>query len=210
MYLTPPTGTVEVHAALDDGRLGMISTPGQGNRLRERGPWIADNGCYGKNYVGDAAWLAWLDSRAPDQRARCLFAVAPDVVGDAAATLARSAPHLPTIRTLGYPAAFVAQDGLEDLEVPWGAFDVLFIGGSTDWKLGAAARRLVAEAKTHGKWVHMGRVNSHRRLRYAAFIGCDSADGTYLAFGPETNLPGLMGWLRGVNDQGDLLEGVFA
>ena len=29
-----------------------------------------------------------------------------------------------------------------------------------------------------GKWVHMGRVNSTRRIRYAASIGCDSVDGT--------------------------------
>jgi hypothetical protein len=30
-------------------------------------------------------------------------------------------------------------------------------------------------------------------LRYAASIGCDSADGTYLAFGPERNLSRLLG-----------------
>lgn len=27
-------------------------------------------------------------------------------------------------------------------------------------------------------------------------IGCDSADGTYLAYGPDTNLPKLETWLR--------------
>ena len=42
-------------------------------------------------------------------------------VGDAAATLTRSAPMLPRIRALGYPAALVAQDGLEHLAVPWDA-----------------------------------------------------------------------------------------
>ena len=85
--------------------------------------------------------------------------------GDAAATLTRSAPFLPAIRALGYPAALVAQDGLEDLDVPWDDFDVLFIGGSTEWKLGPHARALAAEAKARGKGVHMGRVNSQRRRR---------------------------------------------
>jgi hypothetical protein len=116
------------------------------------------------------------------------------VVGDAAATLARSVPFLPKIRELGYPAALVAQDGLEDLEVPWDEFDVLFIGGSTDWKLGPAVRELVAEAKRRGKHVHMGRVNSAKRFRYAESIGCDTVDGTYLTFGPSVNLPRLMKW----------------
>lgn len=109
-------------------------------------------------------------------------------------TLARSAPHLPAIRTLGYPAALVAQDGLEHLDVPWDDFDALFIGGSTEWKLGKAAARLVAEAKRRGKHVHMGRVNSRRRWSYAEHIGCDSVDGTFLAFGPDANLRRLQVW----------------
>jgi hypothetical protein len=42
--------------------------------------------------------------------------------------------------------------------------------------------------------VHCGRVNSWKRLAYAESIGCTSADGTYLTFGPEINLPKLLGW----------------
>jgi hypothetical protein len=92
--------------------------------------------------------------------------------------------------------------------MPWPWFDVLFLGGSTAWKLGPAARRLTAEAKARGKRVHMGRVNSLRRLRYADATGCDSADGTFLAFGPDVNLPALLGWLRVVNDQQPLWTGM--
>lgn len=90
--------------------------------------------------------------------------------------------------------------------VPWGEFDVLFIGGSTEWKLGAAVRGLVAEAKARGKGVHMGRVNSLKRFRYAEAIGCDSVDGTFLTFGPEKNLPELLSWVS--EGQGSLFEGV--
>lgn len=183
------------------GRLDMIATPKQGNALPPGVTWVADNGCFGKGYPGDDAWLAWLASYSTEERSRCMFAVAPDVVGDAVATLARSRPWLARIRALGYPAAFVAQNGAEDMVLPWDEFDALFIGGDTAWKLGPHARALTAEAKRRGKWVHMGRVNSARRLRYADAIGCDSADGTFIAFGPDQNLPKVMGWLRGVNDQ---------
>jgi hypothetical protein len=176
------------------GLLDTIMTPAQGNRLPDGVTWAADNGCFGKGFPGEAAWMAWLEKHS-EHADRCLFATAPDVVGDAQATLTRSLPHLPAIRALGYPAALVAQDGLEDLDVPWDAFDVLFIGGSTDWKLSPAAAGLVREAKARGKWVHMGRVNSRRRWSYAEYIGCDSVDGTFLAFGPDTNLPRLTNWV---------------
>jgi len=207
LYLANPCGPAVIDAMRDD-RLGFIDTPAQGNRRPAGVVWCADNGCFGKGYPGDQAWLAWLRKNSVDA-ATCLFATAPDVVGDAAATLERSAPFLPQIRGLGYPAALVAQDGLEHLEIPWESFDVLFIGGTTEWKLGKAARRLIREAKTRGKWVHMGRVNSERRYRYAHETGCDSVDGTYLTFGPLINLPKLLAWGR-VENQGSLFDELIA
>jgi hypothetical protein len=205
LYFANPIG--QARDLMTAGILGMIATPSQGNRIPDGATWCADNGCgpgaggvkQGTGYPGDAKWLAWLSKRTPEQIARCAFAVAPDVVGDAKATLERSAPWLPVIRDLGYPAALVAQDGLEALDVPWDAFDVLFIGGTTAWKLGPAARQLVADAKTKGKRVHMGRVNSQRRFRYAQAIGCDSVDGTKLAFGHDANLPHVIAWTQSVN-----------
>lgn len=189
---------------MSTGLIDCITTPLQGNAVPAGSWFCADNGCFGSGYPGDAAWYAWLETLPRD---RCRFAVAPDVVGDAAATLVRSAPWLPRIRGLGIPAAFVAQDGLEDLVVPWDSFDVLFVGGSTRWKLSAAARGVVADAKARGKSVHMGRVNSFQRIAYARHIGCDSVDGTYLVFGPDTNLPKLLGWLRRLDAQHDLFGG---
>lgn len=178
--------------------LGAILTPKQGNKIPDGIRWCADNGVFGKGFPGEDAWFAWL-AALPYDRALCEFAVAPDVVADAAATIARSAPWLPRIRSLGIPAAFVAQDGQETLSVPWGEFDVLFIGGSTEWKLSRHARSLAAEAKLRGKRVHMGRVNSFRRIVTASLTDCDTADGTYVAFGPDTNLPKLTAWLDDIN-----------
>jgi hypothetical protein len=155
--------------------MGQQPPPGQ--------RWAADNGRYSapQDYT-DAGYLAWL-AKMPAES--CLFATAPDVVGDAAATLALSCPMFDPIRRAGYFVALVAQDGLEDLDIPWADFDVLFIGGTTDWKLGEACRLIVAEAKRRGRWVHMGRVNSLKRMRYAESIGCDSADGTVLKHDPN-------------------------
>lgn len=214
-YFANPS-TPRVRDAMAAGLIDCIETPKQGNRPVDGATWCADNGCFGKGYPGDDEWYAWLESNA-DRASMCLFAVAPDVVGDADATIERSRPWLPKIRALGYPAALVAQNGLElwgsarlvtngfpQSSIEWEEFDVLFIGGDTAWKLGPEARAIVTEAKRRGKWVHMGRVNSEKRLRYADAIGCDSADGTYIAFGPDQNLPDVLAWLRGVNGQGVL------
>ena len=185
-----------------EGALGFIDTPLQGNARPDGVTWCADNGCFSAKW--DAGkWWAWLQANA-DHASSCAFAVAPDVVADHEATMARSLPWLPKIREFGYPVAFVLQDGAHDL--PWDDFDVLFIGGSTAYKLGPDARALTTEAKAHGKWVHMGRVNSFRRIEYAAWIGCDSADGTYLTFGPDTNLPKLLSWLERLDSQPFLPE----
>lgn len=202
------------------GTIGMIATPAEGRSPEDARWWAADNGCFGKGYPGDTEWLAWLSSHAAHAD-RCLFATAPDVVGDAAATLARSASWLPRIRAAGYPAALVAQNGLTVEDTPWDTFDVLFLGGSAEclpcgyvkpitdrqrtvcptcgrllreWKLAPAAAQLALAAKYRGKWVHMGRVNTYRRWRYAEYIGCDSVDGTTLAIGPDKNLAVVHGW----------------
>lgn len=183
-----------------DGLLGYIATPTSTHSTQrvDGAKWCADNGCFGKKYNEEKWWLwlqeqtQWLDT--------CLFATAPDVVGDAAATLLLAEIWLPKIRSLGYPAALVAQDGLEDMVVPWDEFDCLFIGGTTDWKLGESVRELTAEAKRRGKWVHIGRVNSNKRFRYSAFtLQADSCDGTYLIFGPDVNLPKLLSWVDGIS-----------
>jgi hypothetical protein len=192
------------------GRLrgvGYLLTPRMGQRPAQGVVWAADNGCFSQPEAFDLdAYFVWLDALTPFAGA-CLFATAPDVVGDARATLARSLPVLPQLRDAGYRAALVAQDGLEHMEVPWDAFDALFIGGSTRWKLSEGAAALARHARSLGKWVHMGRVNSLRRLRIAETMGCHSADGTFLKYGPNVNLPRLSGWLRELAEN-PLLPGI--
>lgn len=192
IYVANPS-TPRVRGAMIAGRLGCMTTPAQGNRVPDGVWWAADNGVFGKGYPGDRAWLGWLASRSADAD-RCLFVTAPDVVGDAWATERRSLPFLPLIRDLGYPAAFVAQNGTEDTGLPYDEFDVLFLGGDDEYKLGEHAADLVRSARAHGKWVHMGRVSSRKRYEYAASIGCQSVDGTFLAFGPDKLLDECLSW----------------
>jgi|SRR5271166_4258591 len=165
----------------DHPHLGRLLTPRHCCSVGEtaRWPWAADNDCY--RAFDPYAYVRMLDriASAPEG---CLFATVPDVVGDATATARLFEVWWRAPWRRGLPAALVAQDGLEHLggwlASAWPRIDALFIGGSTDWKLGPHAERLAAEACKRGKWVHMGRVNSARRMRYAASIGCDSVDGT--------------------------------
>lgn len=180
---------------VDRPGFGFMISPNMGNRLDKPALWAAENGCFsaGARFRVDT-FYRFLDHMAP-VRSSCLFALAPDVLADARATWERSAPVLPVLRKLGYRSGLVAQDGIEYDPLDWAAFDALFIGGSTAWKLSPAAAGIAAAARAHGKHVHMGRVNSLRRLRYAYDIGCDSVDGTFLAFAPDINLPRVQRWL---------------
>lgn len=180
--------------------LGVLVTPDSSRRVLPGVPFACDNGCYSR---GDAfslpRYLRWL-SRPCGEIERCLFAVAPDVVGDAAATWARSEPVLPLLRELGYRAALVAQDGFDAGAVDWSLVDALFIGGTTAWKRaergGYAAIR---EGKARGLWVHVGRVNGGPFLRNVAGAGADSADGTQLT---RANMwPRTRGWLDRLTTQ---------
>jgi hypothetical protein len=196
LYLSTPSSPA-VRAAMSAGLIGCMTTPNQHNRIPAGATWAADNGKFGAHYVGDDAWLSWLARMVRLYGTeKCLFAVAPDVPFDAAATLECSRRWLAMIRALGLPAAFCAQDGAEaDGMVPWDEFDVLFIAGSTAFKVGEHAKALAAEAIARGKTVHMGRVNSHKRLLIAEEFGAASCDGTFLRYGPNKNLPKVLDWL---------------
>jgi hypothetical protein len=184
--------------------LGLMFQPGMGNDARafQFWPFALDNGRFARPDLWNAGdWLEWL-AGLRRYRERCLFAVAPDVVGDALATLQLSMPYLETIRQLGYRAAFVAQDGFHDAFPNPDTFDVLFIGGRDEWKFaedgGYAAARW---ARSHGKPTHQGRVNSERRTLTMHVSMFDSVDGTYLKYGPDVNWPKLNAWLDKVRDQ---------
>jgi hypothetical protein len=103
----------------------------------------------------------------------------PDVVGSARRTL-EVFRHWKT-KLADWPLAYVCQDGQENLPLPWNDIAAIFIGGSTDWKMGTHAAACVKAAKAIGKWVHAGRVNTPGRYEYFEKLGADSIDGTGLS-----------------------------
>lgn len=175
------------------GHIGLLNTPRTGYTLDGVAVWAMDNGCFAGTYPGDKAYLAALKRLEP-HRERCLFVAVPDVVGDARTTLALFPGMAARVKALGWPVALVGQDGMEDLNVPWDDVDWLFVGGSTQWKLGPGAERLIGQAKANGKKVHVGRVNSARRFARFREMGCDSADGTSIAFDPTGNARRIRDW----------------
>lgn len=201
IYLGTCPNEPGVKMMLDAHGLGLMCQPAS-NRPIAGWIWAADNGCFAKTWDKDK-WAAWLTR--PHPRSGCLFATVPDVVGDHHATLARFWIYRDLVDDLRYPIAFVAQDGSGPDLIPWGSLDCLFVGGTTEWKQSEIAFDIAARARAEGKWVHVGRVNSKARLASWQHHA-DSADGTFLAFGPKTNLPRLVAWLDHISENPTIWE----
>lgn len=138
--------------------------------------FAVDNGAFSR--FDSKAFLALL-KREEARRDLCRFVAVPDVVGSARRTFEVFRHWAPILQ--GWPLAFVCQDGQENLPIPWGRIEAVFIGGSTEWKCGHHAAACIKAAKAIGKWVHVGRVNSPGRFELFEKLGADSIDGTGLA-----------------------------
>lgn len=222
IYLSPMSGP---RRAWRHPGIGWIITPDADKGVPDGIAWGFDCGLKVATSTDPADVERYLDrlETCSYDRAACLYAVAPDVLGDAEATWGRAAPLLPLIRGLGYRVAYVAQDGFDPEAIDWSAFDVLFIGGrplvtrdtppserrqlrAREWKRsetgGFAAIR---EGKQRGKWVHVGRVNGGPFLARVASAGADSADGSILCHAPEKQWPLVCSWLDQLAVQPPLL-----
>jgi hypothetical protein len=193
MLILVSGATKTVRRYSDNKHLGCLLTPDTGNRIETMNglPWAADNAAF-SNFK-EEKFIKMLDKI---KGSNPLFVTAPDVVADAEQTISLFEKWQPIIKSYGLKAAFVLQDGQESLPVPWKGIDAVFIGGTTEWKLGRHAYNLVKEAKKRGIWVHMGRVNSNKRLEYARDIGCDSVDGTGYSMFPDKRIPKALEFLE--------------
>lgn len=145
-------------------------------RQRDHRPFSIDNGAFAGFNAGAFRNLL---ARENEVRHLCRFVVVPDVVGDARRTL-EVFGHW-KYQLSGWPLAFAAQDGIENLPIPWEQISAVFIGGSTAFKLGNHAKTVIRAAQAIGKWVHVGRVNTPGRFEYFEKLGADSIDGTGLS-----------------------------
>jgi hypothetical protein len=203
--------------------------------------WAFDNACFGSGGDFDEhdflIKLEWIINNVEGAHECCQFANAPDVFnpnemkGDARATIDRSLPVLKKIRDIGAPAGLVFQDGLQEIddsEIPWDEFDVAFMGGSDEFKLGyytdtkqgnplylrhatngtAASEStqkwaaLMQKCHERGKPIHVGRVSSKVRLLWGVSILAETADGTFFSYGRKC-IDQMRRWLPEVNKYED-------
>jgi hypothetical protein len=120
-----------------------------------------------------------------------LFVTVPDVPFDATATLRRFVDW--AAMTSHLPMAFCVQDGADAAGIPWDFPNLhcLFMAGSTAYKLSTEMVDICREGKRRGLWIHGGRVNTRKRIRYMHSLGCvDSIDGSGFDQWRDTHL----GW----------------
>lgn len=196
IYLATPS-TPKIAAAMKAGLLGQLLTPDVGNVALEDVTLGVDNGCFPYRDNPDEwppePWIRALE-RAP-RASR--FAVVADVVFDHVRTVDRWREWSPIVRDLGHRPAFAVQNGIVDVarDVPDDA-EAIFVGGDNRLKYGPEAIAASHVARDRGLWLHLGRVNSLRRLRWAFALRCDSVDGTFLTRAPDKNLPRLLRYLE--------------
>lgn len=114
------------------------------------------------------------------------WVLVPDVVANKNATLESWYHFMPRIKEMGFTLAFAVQDGMTPCDVPPES-DIVFVGGTTDWKWRNAKWFCESFAR-----VHVGRVGTIGRLRLCESMGAESIDGT--------------GWFRDGEDNFRLLR----
>jgi hypothetical protein len=141
--------------------------------------YAIDNGAWAAHKRGEP----WDDERflqiLTELGAGADWVVLPDIVAGGAASLARSLHWRDLVLGLTPRALLAVQDGMtpEDVRPHLGPRVGIFVGGSTEWKLQTLAQwsHLGREA---GTWVHVGRVNTARRIKLCVQAGATSFDGT--------------------------------
>lgn len=162
--------------------------------------WAADNGCFkGFDQKRYERMLEKIADAVRDKRCTApAFVTLPDKVADYAETIRLWGVWHRRLAEFGLNRAFVLQDGAERVRcpIPWEYIEAIFLGGTTEFKLGEFCRSAVKTAKFIGEWAHMGRVNSPKRLDYAKAIGCDSCDGSGMGIYRNRDLPKMLCSLR--------------
>ena len=179
--------------------LGVLMTPQNGNRICSLPlPWALDNAAFSRP-DDDKFWRVCMRSWDVCEYHPPMWVAVPDVVGSHSETLrlfdAWCDQWLTEIGYIPWRLAFVLQDGCRAGDVPWSEICAVFVGGSTRFKLRETGD-LIAEAKDRGKLVHVGRVNTLRRLRFAHDAGADSVDGTSFSMFPATYIARACEFLR--------------
>lgn len=173
------TGTRRNLAAMTAAGWGLLLTPDHPKLRPGFSAFAIDNGAWGCHQRGEKwspkRWLPLI--RAHGHAAE--WCVLPDVVMGGDNSLALSLWWLQRAGGMARRWLLAVQDGMTDEQV--GRYLSpsvgVFVGGSTEWKE-ASLPMWGAVCRERGAWLHVGRVNSARRIRLCAMAGADSVDGT--------------------------------
>jgi len=190
--------------ARETGRIGHLYSP-----RAQRGPWpwmpyALDNGAFScwtpaTNTFDQAKWdkneQAWRDLLFWSQAAptKPMWAIVPDVPGDAKRTLHRWKQYAYDVVDCGIPLALAVQDGMtvEQVKALVPPPAVICVGGSTEWKW----QTVEMWAKAFPR-VHLLRCNAPTKLDWLESIGVESCDGTGWNRGDRKQTQGLEEWCR--------------
>lgn len=160
----------------------LLATPQQLGRYPDaHPPWafMLDNGAFGEGGFQPNAFATALRLLGADADA----VVLPDIVCGGRSSLRLSLDWMDRVLRTGTPCALLPmQDGVLPVDVRRYLRDFrgrvgIFVGGSTAWK--ESSMRMWGElAEELGVWMHVGRVNTQRRMALAVAAGAHSVDGS--------------------------------
>lgn len=188
--------------ARETGRLGHLYSPGAQREPRPWFPYALDVGVYplwdkSTNTVDmktyEALLIRWRRMLvwASVVPIKPMWAVIPDVPGNADATVDMYRKHSPLVS--GTPRALAVQNGMtpDFVKTMSPVPDVICVGGSDDWKWSTWTEWVQAFPR-----VHVLRCNAPDRLYEMEAAGVESTDGTGWNRGDRKQTQGLEEWAR--------------
>jgi len=173
------TGTRRNLAALRARGWRVLLSPVNKGTSPQDFKYALDNGAWSYYQQGVAfdekAFVKILERRG----AHADWVVVPDIVQGGRASWDLTLRWLPRVLDHASRALLAVQDGFDEREVEAliGPRVGIFVGGSTGWKL-ATTHTWARVGRARDAWVHVGRVNTARRIALCADAGVSSFDGT--------------------------------
>lgn len=178
------TGTAENLAALSRHGFRLLAAPAHLGRYRSVEPpfgFALDNGAWTCHQQGTPFDEVGFLRTVEDLHASADWIVLPDIVAGGMASLDFSLSWLDRLRGTLAPLYLAVQDGMTPADLgslfPHRQIGGLFVGGTTAWKVSSLP--LWGDfCRVRGLALHVGRVNSARRIDACRQAGATSADGT--------------------------------
>lgn len=164
-----------ISAATESGKLGWLMGPTHFKNPKQGIPFALDNDGFinwtKKTPFNELRWIEMLE-RVKQTGLSPIWILVPDSVADRKGTLLKWREYYNVAKSYEWPLAFAVQDGMTVSDVPKEA-DVVFVGGSTEWKWWTVKMWCDSFPR-----VHVGRVNGIRQLWICQDYGAESCDGS--------------------------------